>query len=180
MRLLLSMIALLVGLAGLGSAAFTETGGWSFPWAFYLVLWLPLTASCSLVVLLLLARRLGIRWPAVAGLMGGIALVQCVTLFGGCDSNSRIPLAIMPLVLVALSVTEIVGGKGSRIEPGVRDDLQGGVLTCTPSLDCQVVWTIDVDQIEYEWAVDKKFTRSADFIGRRLVMEFSKSPAKSN
>lgn len=114
MRLVVSVIALLVGLTGLGDAAFTETGGWSFPGLRYLVTWLPLTAVFSLAILLPLARLLGICWPAVTGLISGIAVVQCFTLFGGCDSNSRIPLAIRPLVLVVLAITAIVNQRDTR------------------------------------------------------------------
>lgn len=314
MRLIAFLVAMLVGVAGLGYAAFTETGGWSFPWLLYLVLWLPLTSVISLAVVLLLARRLGIQWPVVTGMICGIAVVQCFTLFGGCDNNSRIPLAIMPLVLVALSVSAVLSERGWRFEPlvslanrhgrwllatsiltgitgiaaqaiwdvrikeidrqafattqaeddlknrelkglpraawllnkafglsgfsaeqflkdkrcelqfhgefrwddeqqrlvitqqlfhddvirerllphaeellrhpllkpGVRDDLQEGVLTCTPPLDCQMVWTIDVDKVEYEWRVSEKFTHSTGFIGNRLVEEFSKSRQKKN
>ncbi len=314
MRLFAFLIALLVGVAGLGYAAFTETGGWSFPWLLYLVFWLPLTSALSLAIVLLLVRRLGIHWPAVVGIICGIAVIQCFTLFGGCDNNSRIPLAIMPLVLVALSVSAVWSERGLRLEPlvslanrhgrwllatsvlvgvagiaaqaiwnarikeidrqafaatqaeddlknrelkglpraawllskafglsgfsaeqflkdkrcelqflgefrwddeqqrlvitqqlfhddvirerllphadellqhpllksGVRDDLQGGVLTCTPPLDCQVVWMIDVDKVEYEWRVSEKFTHSTGFIGNRLVEEFSKLRQKTN
>lgn len=313
MRFAASLVGALVGVAGLRYAAFAEIGGWALPGLAYLVFWLPLTSVFSLALLLLLTRRLAIRWPATTGLIGWVTLIQCFTLFGGCDNNSRIPLTIMPLVLLTLSVTIIANEKGARfaetvafanrhgrwllltavlgvfagaagqaiwqariaetnrqafaaqqaeddlknrelkglpraawllskafalsgfseaqflqdkvcelrywgqfrwddeqqrlvitqqlfhddvirerllpraeevlqhslLKPGIRDDLQDGVLTCTPPLNCQVSWTMDVNQLEYEPRISEKFSHSTDFISRRLLDEFSKPTTKS-
>jgi hypothetical protein len=72
------------------------------------VLWLPLTETFSLAVLLSLAQRRSLRWYAAAGIVGTVALLQCFTLFGECENSSRIPFAIMPLTLVVLSIVEIL------------------------------------------------------------------------
>ena len=84
MRFVLFIIALQESIGGLGLADFTETVGWSFTWLLYLVLWLPLTETFSLAVLLSLAQWRSLRWYAAAGIVGTVALLQCFTLFGGC------------------------------------------------------------------------------------------------
>ena len=62
----------------------------------------------------------------------------------------------------------------SLLTPGFREGLQGGYLSFTPPFEPQVTWTVDVDAIEYEWPICKKFIRSTAFIGRKLVEEFAK------
>ncbi len=301
MRLVALVIALLVGIAGLGYAATCETGPWSFPWLLYLVFWLPLTSILSFAILISSALRLKVNWFTTTGVIGGIALLQLVAMW--IDESSRLTLAVMPLVLVVFAIGAMAYERGVSLESavqfanrygrwgllavvlaaigglvylagqkqiamrelaewkaendhknrelsgleraawlmsrvfylndyseeqflrdkscrlrfwgefrwdeerrrliitqrlfddetrqrllpqadavlehplldtGVRDDLDGGVLTCEPELDCRVEWVIDVDQLSDDSELAKKLTHGVASVGRRLVQELAK------
>lgn len=59
------------------------------------------------------------------------------------------------------------------LTPGIRDDLKGGVLTCKPELAFQVEWTVDVLAFRDRAELNDALAHNVDFIGRKLVQEFS-------
>jgi hypothetical protein len=61
------------------------------------------------------------------------------------------------------------------LKPGVRDDLQGGVLSCKANLDCRIEWIIDVEafQLNDRSEPHELILRNTDFIRLKMLQEFA-------